>query len=341
MSTFLSPYDVANVGLQLLGVPRITSFSDSSRQGREAAFIYDKARRSEIRRFIWPFATRRAVLRPVTSTMKQLAFPTWAIGTAYVVGDIAGYSSQSFEAIAAGTGKTPNTDTGMNYWDTFTGQAYADVYSASVTYFPGDLVYISSTVYRLAGFATSLGVSPAGGAPWLAPQNVTLGGLVSFRAPSYFDTGVAVGAGAATRTAYILPQNHLRTAPNDPKQPAIARLGTSAGMQFNDWEIEAGVLYSSAASGAIIYRFAADTVVVPFFDDLFCHALGCRIALDLNEVLGQRQDLAQKAAAEYASFIREARAIGAIEMGSTEEDIFAATQQQGGQSGGGGQGRGG
>jgi hypothetical protein len=336
MAIFQTPYDIANISLQLLGVPRITTFADSTRQAKETSFVYDKSRRSELRRFVWTFATRRAILRPVTATLKQIAFGAWSGATAYVVGDFAAVSGQSFEAISAGTNKTPNTDVGMTYWDAYSGPAYADNWSSTVTYFPGDIVYKSTTVYRLAGVATSLNNDPASGAPWLAPAGATLGSLVSFRAPSFFDAGVGLGVGAPTRTAYPLPQNFLRIAPQDAKQPAIERLGTTAGMQFNDWEIEGGVLYSSAASGGIIMRFVADTVVVPAMDDLFCHAVGCRMALDMNEILTQRADLAAKCAAEYQRFVTEARAVSAIEMGSTEQDFMQPqpAQPQGGNRGG-------
>ncbi len=108
-------------------------------------------------------------------------------------------------------------------------------------------------------------------------------------------------------------------------------------MPYNDWEIEYGALYSSTTTGGLILRFVADTTLVPYFDDMFCHALGARMAIDLNELLTQRPDLAQKAIGEYSRFIAEARAVSSIEMGSTEEDLLIGQPQQGGRQGGPGQ----
>jgi hypothetical protein len=60
------------------------------------------------------------------------------------------------------------------------------------------------------------------------------------------------------------------------------------------------------------------------------------MALDMNEILTQRADLAAKCAAEYQRFVTEARAVSAIEMGSTEQDFMQPqpAQPQGGNRGG-------
>lgn len=335
MGAFTSPYDIANAGLQLLGVPRINAFTDATRQAKEASFAYDKARRSELRRFVWTFATRRAMLRPIGATATYITFPAWSSATAYNVGDVVTYSGQLFEATTAGTNHIPNTLDGVGYWEAYAGPIVTDAYSTTVKYFPGDAVTKIGTLYRLLGLASQTNTDPALGAPWIAPTGWTAGSTISFRSPASFDAP----DGSNQRTAFILPANFLRFAPQDPKKAAIARLGTTAGLQFNDWEIEHGALFSFDAAGApMIVRFVADLTIVSSFDDMFCHAVACRMALDLNEILTQRPDLAQKVAGEYNRFITEARMVSAIEMGSTEEDILAAQPQPQSQGAGGGRG---
>ena len=323
MGVFNTPVDIANVGLQLLGVPRISTFTDATRQSREAGFVYEKSRRSELRRFVWTFATRRAVLRPVTATTKQMVLPAYVAGTTYKLGDLVTYNNLNYQSQAASNvGNTP--DQGAGWWDVYGGPLFGDVWSAVVTYIPGDIVYKTggTVAYQLSTITTSLNQDPASGAPWITPTGVTLSAVITYRQPSGWDGPT----GATTRSAYPLPPGLLRMAPQDPKQPAIERLGTTAGMQFNDWEIEGGTLFSAAATGALILRFVCDTVYVTSYDDMFAHAVGCRMALDLNEILTQRQDLAQKVRVEYDNFVRDARLVSAIEGGSTEEDIMLGYQ---------------
>jgi hypothetical protein len=86
--SYFTRLDVANRALQHLGIPRIASFTDSSRQARETNFAVDKLRRAELQRSVWTFATRRCVMREVLSTGFGAVFAAYASGTTYGAGDV-------------------------------------------------------------------------------------------------------------------------------------------------------------------------------------------------------------------------------------------------------------
>lgn len=325
MGSFVTPYDIANQALQLLGVSRITNFSDSSRQAQETGFAYDKARRAELRRFVWTFATRRAILRPVTATVKSLTFPAWAIDTAYVAGDIVNYSNVLYTATVASTGETPGVGGFAPSWEVYYGPTQAELHSTSTTYFPGELVYIAGSpdvVYRWIAITSGSNTTPPSSS-WMAPTGVTTS-TIFIPDPMGFDPP----GGTTTRSRYRLPANFMRLAPQDPKQPSTSRLGTTAGLNFNDWEIEAGYLVSSATTGGLILRFVADAQIVSAMEDMFCMAVACRMALLMNQQLTQRPDLGNSLMGQYARFVREAQAISAIEGGTTEPDIAEPAPQE-------------
>lgn len=326
MGRFITPYDVANRALQMLGVPRISTFADTSRQASEAGFLYDKARRAELRRFTWTFATRRAILRPVTTTIVNVSFPAYSTVTAYVPGDIVNSGNILYTNIDADTGEVPGIGGFDPDWETYCGALQAELHSVGTTYYPGDLAYVSTTLYRWINAASGLNHVPPNATYWMAPTGATLVTPL-YHSPTNFDPP----AGASLRNMYRLPANFLRIAPQDPKKSAVARLGTTAGLNYNDWEIENGFLVTSDTSGPLIFRFVSDATIVAAMDDMFCEAVACRMALALNETLTQRADLAGVVTGLYNRFVQEAHAVSAIEGGTTEPDIGGppeAPQQQ-------------
>lgn len=315
MGAYVTPYDIGNRACQMLGFPRFASFTDGTRQGAEAGFLYDKARRAELRRLTWTFATRRAVIRPVTDTTVNLVFPAWASGTTYNNGDIVTSGNMLYSAVSTGSGNTPGVGGVTPQWEVYYGPQQADTYAGGTQYFPGDIVVSAGTEYRLVSRAASTGVAPPSGV-WVAPAGLTTSTLV-FPGPYGYESP----AGANRRNYYRLPANFLRLCAQDPKQASVTHPGTSAGLGFTDWEIEQGYLVSSATSGALILRFVADVQIVVNMEDMFCEAVACRLALGLNEILTQRPDLAGEVANEYGRLIAEARSISAIEGANTEGDI--------------------
>lgn len=59
-----SQTDVCNSALQRVGAARIMDITDNSREARVCAVAYDSNRRSELMKYRWKFATKRAVLAP-------------------------------------------------------------------------------------------------------------------------------------------------------------------------------------------------------------------------------------------------------------------------------------
>ena len=85
---FANPVDICNRGMQHIGAPRIgaNGFNEDSVQAGECSFAYDKVRRAELRRNVWRFATRLAVLRPFSVTTMEINAPLWMSTTPYAIG---------------------------------------------------------------------------------------------------------------------------------------------------------------------------------------------------------------------------------------------------------------
>jgi hypothetical protein len=125
---------------------------------------------------------------------------------------------------------------------------------------------------------------------------------------------------ATLRTIYKLPANWLRMAPQDPKAAGSAHQNWGAGMQYNDWEIEAGYLFTATDTTPFVLRFVADQVDVASMDPLLCQAWGARLALVLAETMTQAPQKKQEARDEYARIMNIAKAVNAVEAGTTEDE---------------------
>jgi hypothetical protein len=112
MAKFQTPVDIANRALQRCGATRIASFTDDSKNASETAFVYDKVRDAELRRNVWTFATRRAVIRPVNtnnlpppvggsgSGPTMLFTPAIYSSTAtYVTGSVVQFNGEWYQAL--------------------------------------------------------------------------------------------------------------------------------------------------------------------------------------------------------------------------------------------------
>jgi hypothetical protein len=144
---FSTPEDVANRALQHLGQSRLLSLAppDSSLAAKEIAFQYDKLREAELRRNLWRFATRRAIIRPVSSTSRQWQAPTWDPTVMYGFGSVVFYADLYGRKLlwistAAGNVNQNPIVTGTA-WQQYFGAVVADLYDSTQAYFPGDLVY--------------------------------------------------------------------------------------------------------------------------------------------------------------------------------------------------------
>lgn len=316
---FTSLDDIGKRACQHLGIQRFGALTDSSRQATELNYALPLLRRAEFRRSAWTFAARRAVLRPRSATMFKMTPLAYAAGTTYAAGvvivDSGGYPWISTRA--SNLANTPGT-TGVNpAWVSYFGPLVAELWASPGPYFPGDVVYKTGSpakAYILLGSSVATTADPASGAPWQEISGATVAALVNFEPKGYAPTPAA----ATARTLYDLPANFMRLAPQDVKTASAPRQMVTGGQQHNDWEVEGNIIASAALTGPIIFRFTADTADIASADDMFCEGLAARAAMEVCESLtGSDQKLGEMTGI-YTRWIGEARAVSAIEAGSSE-----------------------
>jgi hypothetical protein len=155
--------------------------------------------------------------------------------------------------------------------------------------------------------------SPTGGLnPWTTvftqgggnQQWLQIGGS-SFPAGRRDDAGYrlsawlrAVLADTDPRNAYRLSAGYQRPAPQAPKAGVVSYLGFPDNRMQDDWTYEGNYIVTWQAE-PIVYRFVADVVDVTTFDDMFCEALACSIAMAVVEPLTQSNAKLTDIAAEY------------------------------------------
>lgn len=187
---FLTPVDVANRALQHCGARRITTFADDSANAEAVQFVYDKVRTAELRRNVWRFAIRRAVLHPINTPLDPTSMPTaplsitqslpsmvlvppaWDAGVEYDFGAIATTSDGQvwLNIQPANTGQAPG-GAGVTTWDTYFGSMCVQPYdtTGSTAYLAGDLVYTSPGDGTTQVFKSLVGanaVDPRTAADW-------------------------------------------------------------------------------------------------------------------------------------------------------------------------------
>jgi len=318
MAAFSTPVDVANRGLQIIGVPRIVAFTDSSKAAKETNFAIDMLRQAELRRSVWTFATRRTVLRPIVSTSEGITFLLYNAATTYAAGDVVADTVGFLWISLRGTniGNTPGLAEVIPFWTSYFGPTIAQVWTTAVAYFPGDMVYVTGTpnvIYICVAANTTQ--TPPNASFWHV-----VAGAVSSALVQLSPLGVNPPTGATTRNLYRLPANYIRLAPQDPKAAANVRQSTLAGMMFNDWEIENGYLFTADVS-PIIFRFVADLSDVPSMDPMFCEAWAARVSVEACVTLTQSVEKLNTAIGHYERQITMAKMLNAIEEGSTEPEL--------------------
>ncbi len=292
--------------------------NSGSRNAAETSFCYDKLRTAELRRTPWRFATRRANLRPITSTSYRFIPGSWAVGTTYAAGAIVMDTSGVYWISNVGTnlGNVPGTPVVgyPPYWSQYFGNVIADIWSNAVVYDAGEVVYKSGRTYYIAtANAIAAATDPASGAPWVPITTVTADQLVALLSPA----GPGKTVAGRARSLFPLPNGYLRVLSPDPKVESTSTLSTSAGLPFLDWQFEGNYIVTAAVS-PLLLRFVADVSDVPSMDSLFCEGLACRIAYEVCEILTQSNVKLQAIGAAYQKFVRDARLINWLEIGSTE-----------------------
>lgn len=137
---FLDSLDIANKACQHLGVGKILTVDEDSRNNSEMSFVYDKMRRAELRRNVWTFATRRVILHALTDTTYELAPKQWDAAVTYLPGAIVADENGTLwiSNQPDNVGYDPNTTT---VWDRYFGPMTVDLWLENNSYMAGDLVY--------------------------------------------------------------------------------------------------------------------------------------------------------------------------------------------------------
>lgn len=146
--SFLSSLDIANRALQHCGATRIDptlGFTEPSTNASETSFAYDKLRKAELRRNVWAFATRKAILRAIDSNTLLLVPTLWVSASIYFVGSIvADQFGQLWQStVASNTGNDPLNSTGS--WQEYFGPLTVQLYNPNLGYNAGELVYTVGT----------------------------------------------------------------------------------------------------------------------------------------------------------------------------------------------------
>lgn len=318
-SAYQFPVDIGNRALQLCGARRIVTFADTSKNAASVAFVYDKLRQAEMRRNIWRFTIREAVLRPIDTNSRLVTFPAYSDVTTYganavVIGSdgLAYYST-----LDANVGNDPTLG---SPWTLYFGALVAQAYDATTTYYAGEIVYVSANVYLSL---TSSNADDPPTANWRLLDAATL---------SSFQFIYPIGSGpsnqSSTRNVFRLPNGFLREAVQDPTAGIYQFLGGPVGNWQNDWSFEGDYLVTRS-QGPIVFRFAADIADVAAMDSLFCEGLACRIGLEVCEELTQSDAKLQTIGQKYKMFMSDARSINGIETGTEQpaEDTYLTVRQ--------------
>src|SRR5262249_24093155 len=147
--------------------------------------VYDKARRAELRRSVWTFSARRAVLRKTSTSTQKIGFPTWSATGSWAAGDVVKDSTgYLWIAPSAPSTTAPGTEGYYPVWIPYFGQMYANPHDTTVTYYPGDVVSSSGSAYLCV--AQSLNHAPPNTSFWHALSgSPTLTSLVTIAPGGY------------------------------------------------------------------------------------------------------------------------------------------------------------
>jgi hypothetical protein len=146
MSEFRTDVDIGNRALQRCGAFRMGAlgFAEDSKNASEVAFCYGKLREAELRRNVWTFATKRAILRAVDVNTMLLNASLWSASTTYFVGSIVTdqYQNLWISRIRSNLANDPLNNQG--YWEPYFGPMSVSLYTSTVTYQSGELVYTTA-----------------------------------------------------------------------------------------------------------------------------------------------------------------------------------------------------
>jgi len=144
--------EVANVAIQHCGGILIAGGLLRTEDSENAAAIracYDIMRRSELRRNVWRFSIRNAILRAFGNDSKIITFPAWSTLVQYALNDVVLREGKLWIATAANIALDPalRTETTFAGWTSYFGVDMANAYATTLTYMTGEMVYSGVDLY--------------------------------------------------------------------------------------------------------------------------------------------------------------------------------------------------
>lgn len=350
--------NIANRALQHCGAERIATgllWTEDSKNASEIREAYDIVRQSEIRRNVWRYSIRTQVLRPLDTTTRYVTFPAWSALVNYAINDIVSVSGKIWISVAAGINKNPTNRT-FDFWTNYFGNVVANLYTVTVTYMAGEIVYSGVDVYislqnnNLNNVLTDVAfwqklTANAWSAvtAYVVGNRVISGGIVyaciannTNQVPpnATFWTAITqatlasnafiypIGAGPSSNTqlrnVYRLPNGFVREAPQSPKQGSYTLMGAPSGLPYTDWQYE-GNFFTTMQVGAIALRFAADIENPNDMDPMFVDGFSARLGFEVVETITQSDGKKKTIAAAYNKFMSDARTVNGIETGAVEQ----------------------
>lgn len=188
MAEYFTREDIANRALQQLGAERIDSFDDDSKNAAAIKFAYDKLRCAELRRNLWNFAIRTAVIRPIDDDTMVLTPRAWSATAYYQPGNIVSYGNQLWVSPGAlNIANTPGVD---DTWEAYFGPMTADEHDSTLTYSIGEVAYIPQTggAGQTTAYISRLDsndVTPSAPDAYAATTTYSRGDLVTYSAATY------------------------------------------------------------------------------------------------------------------------------------------------------------
>lgn len=178
---FSNPTNIANRACQRVGAKRIAAgalFTEDSKQAGEIASCYDELRVAELRRNVWVFAIRTAVLRPIDVTTLELVAATYASANIYVVGSVVTFNGSLYIS-TQNPNKGNQPDVSPSFWMQYFGPLTVNAFDKNTTYFSGELVYTPKhTAFNVyLSLSTSNADNPTTVAPWSNAATTNRDGL--------------------------------------------------------------------------------------------------------------------------------------------------------------------
>jgi hypothetical protein len=226
--SFQNAVDIANRALDHVGADPIDTtlgFTEPSKNTRICARVYDKVRKAELRRNIWRFAIRKAILRAIDANTMLLAPSLWSSFPTYFVGSIVSDSSgqlwisQSRDNLnhQPGNGEALGIPP-VPPWIEYFGPMTVSLYSSGTSYSAGELVYTTAgdgTNRTYLSLQNANSDNPATATAWNATAVYFKNQVVTFSSVAYmsridlntnqtptasaadWDSGTVYGASAA------------------------------------------------------------------------------------------------------------------------------------------------